>query len=108
MKPLTVFGIGVAVFGGLLLLGTATSWVGLVTQRPMAKYAEETRAQVYDTLRQFQQGINRDVARYCRDYQAAEGPARVAVADLIRSTLDTYEGDLTPANERCVAELGGN
>lgn len=95
-------------FVGLLALGTATSWFGLVTHRPMAKYAEETRAQVYDTSRQFQQGTNRDLARYCREYAAAEGPAKRAVAELIRSTLDTYQGELTPANSACVAEIEGN
>jgi hypothetical protein len=76
--------------------------------REVQKFDAETSAQVYDNSRQYRQGINRDVARYCREWQAAEGPARTAVANLIRSTLDTYEGELTPANADCVAQLGGN
>ena len=80
---------------------------GKLIGRQAQKFDAETSAQVYDNSRQYQQGINRDVARYCRDYQATEGPARNAVADLIRSTLDTYQGELTPANSACVANLGG-
>lgn len=96
--------LGVVAF--LAILGWALGWFGLATQRPMAKYAEETRAQVYDTSRQYQQGTNRDLARYCREWRAAQGPAANAVADLIRSTADTYEGELTEANRRCLEEVG--
>lgn len=81
---------------------------GRVVDRQARKFEAETAAQVYDNSRQFQQGVNRDIARYCRDWQASEGPARNAVADLIRSTLDTYQGELTPANAACAAQLGGN
>lgn len=81
---------------------------GKLIGREAKKFDAETAAQVYDNSRQFQQGTNRDIARYCRDWQAAEGPARIAVADLIRSTLDTYEGELTPANQACAAQIGGN
>lgn len=81
---------------------------GKLIGRESQKFDAETSAQVYDNSRQYQQGINRDIARYCRDYAAAEGPAKKAVADLIHSTLDTYQGDLTPANQACVANLEGN
>lgn len=74
--------------------------------REVQKFDAETSAQVYDNSRQFQQGVNRDIARYCREHATAEGPARQAVADLIRSTLDTYQGELTPANEACVSQIG--
>lgn len=40
----------------LLLVGVGTSWFGLAVDRPMQKYQEETRKEVYDTSRQFQQG----------------------------------------------------
>lgn len=101
-----VAGVGCLAFVGILVVGTATSWFGLVTQRPMAKYAEETRAQVYDTSRQFNQGVNRDVARYCRQWHEAPDSGKKAVADLIQSTLDTFQGQLTPANQECAAEIG--
>lgn len=81
---------------------------GKVVNRQAQKFDAETSAQVYDNSRQFQQGTNRDLARYCREWQSADGPARKAVADLIASTLDTYQGELTPANERCAAQIGAN
>lgn len=79
---------------------------GKVIGREAQKFDAETAAQVYDNSRQYQQGTNRDIARYCRDWQVAEGPAKRAVADLIRSTLDTYQGELTPANAACVSQIG--
>src|SRR5437868_154674 len=102
-----IAGIAALVFIGLLLLGWATSWFGLVTQRPMAKYQEETRKEVYDTSRQFQQGTNRDVARYCEQMRTADTPAaKKAVAALIRSTLSTYDGPLSDDNRSCASEAG--
>lgn len=94
-------------FVGLLILGWATSWFGLVTQRPMAKYQEETRKEVYDTSRQYQQGTNRDVARYCEQMRTADtAAAKKAVAALIRTTLTTYDGPLSEDNKDCANEAG--
>ena len=73
--------------------------------REVQKFDAETSAQVYDNSRQFQQGTNRDLARYCREYQTSEGAAKKAVASLILSTADTYQGDLTPANQACLLEI---
>jgi len=101
-------GFGLLAFIGLLLLGWATSWFGLVTQRPMAKYAEETRKEVYDTSRQYQQGTNRDVARYCEQMRIADNQAaKKAVAALIRSTVSTYDGPLSSDNQQCVTDAQG-
>lgn len=74
--------------------------------REIKKFDAETSAQVYDNSRQFQQGTNRDIARYCREFRSTEGAAKEAVADLIASTLDTYQGPLTPENEKCKMEIG--
>lgn len=79
---------------------------GKVVDRAAQNYNAETSAQVYDNSRQYQQGINRDVARYCRDLDITDGPARRAVEDLILTTIDTYEGPLTESNKRCVAQIG--
>jgi hypothetical protein len=81
---------------------------GKIINREAQKFDAETAAQVYDNSRQYQQGTNRDIARYCREWQSAEGPAKRAVANLILSTLDTYQGDLTPANAACVSQIEGN
>jgi hypothetical protein len=99
--------IGLIALIGVLGLGLATSWFGLVTQRPIAKYSEETRTQVYDTSRQYQQGTNRDVARYCEQMRnAPTSAAKKAVSALIRSTLSTYDGPLSTDNKDCASEAG--
>ena len=104
-------GAGLLSLGVLVLLlavGLATSWFGLVVDRPMQKYQEETRKEVYDTSRQFQQGTNRDIARYCEQMRDADTPtAKKAVAALIRSTASTYEGPLSDDNSTCVNEAKG-
>lgn len=103
----------VGVLGGLgalallLVLGLATSWFGLVVDRPMQKYQEETRKEVYDTSRQYQQGTNRDVARYCEQMREAQGSSKKAVAALIRSVTSTYDGPLSQDNEDCLTEAKG-
>lgn len=103
-------GLGLfALFVFLLVLGWGTSWFGLVTQRPMARYQEETRAQTYDSSRQYQQGTNRDIARYCEQMHSATTPAaRQAVAALIRSTVSTYDGPLSDDNRQCVTDARAN
>ncbi len=99
-------------FGGFvafILLVIGLNWLGLFTARPMAKYQAETDKQVYDTSRQFQQGTNRDVARYCEQMRTASNDsAKKAVASLIRSTLSTYNGPLSSDNQACAAEAGAN
>jgi hypothetical protein len=103
-----IIGIGFMALVGLLLLGLATSWFGLVTQRPMVKYQEETRKEAYDTSRQYQQGTNRDLARYCEQMRTADTPAaKRAVAALIRSTASTYDGPVSPDNTDCLTEARG-
>lgn len=101
--------------GGLALAALALTlfWLfllplfaaGKVVNREAQKFDAETSAQVYDNSRQYQQGINRDIARYCRDWREAEGAGREAVAELIRSTTDTYEGPLSPTNQTCIEEI---
>lgn len=75
-----------------------------VIGRQVQKFDAETSAQVYDNSRQFQQGTNRDLARYCREYHAATGAAKTAIATLIQDTASTYQGALTDANAACISE----
>lgn len=99
---LAVFALTAAIFWAFMLPLFAG---GKIVGRQAAKFDAETSAQVYDTSRQYQQGINRDVARYCREYRAADERAQHAVRDLILSTLDTYQGALTAANQSCLQEI---
>jgi hypothetical protein len=93
-------------FAALVLLVIGLNWVGLFANRPMAKYQTETDKQVYDTSRQYQQGTQLDLSRYCAQYHAAEGAAKTAVAGLIRDTAATYSGPLTENNQACLSEIG--
>ena len=93
-------------FVGFVLLIIGLNWVGLFAGRPMAKYQTETDKQVYDTSRQYQQGTQLDLSRYCAQYHAATGAAKTAVAGLIRDTAATYTGPLTPNNQACLQEIG--
>lgn len=80
---------------------------GMVVNRIATKYQTETSKQAYDTSRQYQQGTQLDISRYCR--QMAEAPnaaAKQAVAGLIRDTAATYTGPLTPNNQACLASIG--
>jgi hypothetical protein len=102
---LKIAGAGIAVVSGVAIIGVGLGWFSLITGRPMAKYQTETSAQVYDTSRQYQQGTNRDVARYCNEMRSAPSPAaRKSVAALIRSTTSTYDGPLSPDNQDCISE----
>lgn len=101
-----VFVIALAGLAGACLLVVGLSWLGLFAGRPMQKYAVETDKQVYDTSRQYQQGTQLDLSRYCAQYHGAEGSAKRAIADLIRDTAATYSGPLTPNNQACLSEIG--
>ncbi len=104
---------GCLVFGGaivgLTLLGWALGWFGLITGRPMAKYSEETRKQVYDTSRQYEQGTNRDILLHCRSMRTATTAAgRKAEAGYIRGIDTTFDGTLNSEAQACVSEAQGN
>ena len=87
-----------------LLVFTLLGGFGRIIGREFKKYDAETNAQVYDTSRQFQQGINRDLARYCREWKTAEGAAKSAVATLIQDTASTFQGKLSETNSECVKD----
>jgi hypothetical protein len=93
----------------LLVIVALTTLLGgwaAITGRMFGVYNEETRKQIYDSSRQYQQGTNRDLSRYCYQMRTASSPAaKSAVADLIRSTASTYNGSLSPENQSCLNEV---
>jgi hypothetical protein len=99
--------LGVVVLIALaLFIFTMLGGFGRIIGREFQKFDAETSAQIYDNSRQFQQGTNRDIARYCRDWKDAPHSGQQAISDLIASTIDMYQGPLTPSNEKCKMELG--
>lgn len=105
----TLLGIAIA-FGCFVLLvvviGFFTSWFGLVTDRPQQIYKEQTRKEVRDNSIEYQDGMKRDIARYCEQMRDTSRPmsSRKAVAALMRSNASTYDGPLTDDNQTCLSE----
>lgn len=100
---------GIAGFALLLALGLGTSWFGLVTGRPMAKYAEQTRHEVFQQSAAREEGINKSILSECLSMRSATDAAQKhAMAQFIQADAGSYEGHLTSASQACVAEAQGN
>lgn len=100
--------LGILILGLFFAVFFLLEWAGLINDRHVQKYQEETRAQTYDTSRQYNQGMNRDIARYCEQMRGASNDsAKKAVAALIRSNVSTFDGNLTDDNKDCVSEAKG-
>ncbi len=97
---------GLGAFAGLLLLGAATNWFGLVAGRPMAKYAEETRRQVYEESRAYQQGMAVDLDELCRQRKLTDDEGEKAVlAETIRLRSARFTGELPQHIEECLHDV---
>ena len=105
MKVLVSVLIGVTL---LMILGTATSWFGLVVSRPMAKYAKETDRQVYMNSITHQQGANSGVAIDCSNMRNSSLALadRKAFASLVIQDYASYGGNLELSVEaqKCLQE----
>ena len=105
MKPVIYIIGGLLAFGLLLGLGLATSWFGLVTQRPMGQYAEDTRRLTFERSRAHQSGVNSAISDYCLNLRGATDPAqKQALARWIINEAATFEGRLTPDADACLAD----
>lgn len=80
--------------------------LGLGWQRVAEPIREETRRVTYDESRAYQQGTQLELARLCREWQRAEGPAKTAVATIIRDTRTTYRGPVSEGVASCLAQVG--
>jgi hypothetical protein len=95
--------IGLWVLAGLALIGV--SWALLVANRPIAKYAEETRRQTFETSRAHQSGVNSAIADYCLNMQTAtDDTQRRALARWIINEAATFKGPLTSESSTCLAD----
>jgi hypothetical protein len=101
-------GLGFLALIGVFGIGYGLTWLGVIGARPLQKYQTETSAQVYDTSRVYQQGTNSDIARYCEKMRTTSEPsAKKAIAALIRTTAETYNGPLTQDDQDCISESKG-
>lgn len=105
-KTMILVGVGALIFIVALffLLGGA----GLFWNRVASPYEEETRKQTYDTSRQYEQGMNRDILLHCRSMRAANGAGRKAEASYIIGQAGTFNGKLNSEAQACVSEAQGN
>jgi acetyltransferase-like isoleucine patch superfamily enzyme len=91
-----------------LALGLALDWFGLVTERPMAKYAKETQRQVYENSVAHQDGANAGIGIDCANMENASiTPAeRHAYASMVVGAAAAYGGDriLSDDARSCVAK----
>lgn len=102
------FFAGLVVLVLLLIVGAGTSWFGLVTERPMAKYAEETRRQVYVNSVAHLDGANASIGTACtnmRNVNVSSGE-RHAYASMVLQAATSYSGsaDLSPESAACIGE----
>lgn len=100
-----------AAFGALsllLVLGLALNWFGLITFRPMAKYAKETERQVYQNSVAHQQGANSGIGIDCANMRNVSLPSsqRHAFASLVIQDAAAYSGNagLSPDSLSCVQD----
>ena len=93
-----------AIFAGVLLVGWGTNWFGLVAGRPMAKYAEETRRQVFTESRIYQEGMAQNLDTLCREWRKTDDPG---VAASIRQRAAGYAGPLPAHVETCLYQARG-
>lgn len=99
---------GLSALALIMVLGLGTSWFGLVTERPMAKYAKETERQVYVNSVAHQQGADSGIGIDCSNMRNVSNPvaSRHAFAGLVVQDAAAYAGnaDLSPNSQACIHE----
>jgi len=90
------------IFAVIVVWFALTSF-GLFADRQIQKVREETRSQVYDTSREYNEGVNRDLSHYCYEFHK-EDSNKKGLAALIRTTADTFKGIVLPDNQTCITE----
>ena len=80
--------------------------VDKLADRQVQKFDAETSKQAYDTSRAAQQGVQRNIARYCASAETSETEAgKKAMIGQIKNELSSYTGPLTDADKSCMADL---
>lgn len=100
--------IGFIALASILAIGLGTSWFGLVSSRPMNKYAEQTRHEVFQTSAAREEGINKSILSECLSMRSAQDlSSKHALAQFIIADAGMYEGHLTREAQYCVSEAQG-
>ena len=80
-------GMTLAVMAGLVVI-VGLSWFFLVSGRPMAKFSEETRRQVYQESVTAQTACRAELTRLYREWSKSEGPHKRALESLAVAESD--------------------
>lgn len=98
-------GFGLIVWGGIaaLLVGLAVftligGW-SMIVGREFSKYGEETRRQVQEGSRAYQEGMAQNLDKLCLEW---ERTGNSAVAQSIRHRAAGYNGELPDYIQQCV------
>lgn len=95
----------VIIAGLIVVIIIIAGWIFATSNRPLAKYVEETRRQTFETSRTYIDGKNKTINDYCMNMQTANDTVqRKAMARWIKSEADNLTGKLTPAAQSCVAQ----
>lgn len=95
--PLLWCGIGAVLlaFTAFVALGGLSRIVG----REFSKYDEETRRQVQEESRAYQEGMAQNLDKLCLEWERTSNPA---VAQSIRHRVAGYNGELPDYIQKCV------
>lgn len=89
----------------LILLVLCILWffggLNMVVGREFAKYGEETRRQVFETSRTYQEGMAQNIDNLCLEYDRT---GNVAILSSIRQRTAGYNGEFPDHLKDCVAK----
>lgn len=95
---LVFWGTIVAVIGVLALIYLIVG-TNLIVGREFSKFAEETRRQVFEESRSYQEGMAQDLDRLCLEWQTTDN---AAIATSIRHRSSGFKGELPTHIQECV------
>ncbi len=96
---------GVAIIFIFVVVVIAVGWMFATSNRPLAKYQEETRRQTFETSRTYIDGKNKTINDYCMNMQpATDEIQRKAIARWIKSESENFSGNLNPSAQSCVSQ----
>jgi hypothetical protein len=110
MKTFSQVILGLLLLGCVLALGTARSWFGLVTARPMAQYSAETSRLTESNSRSRVDGVNAGIISLCLNMRSsADLNTKKAFANMLITDADSFQRQelLTTASKSCISEARG-
>ena len=101
-NELTIGGVLTLAFAGLMLLVTVIyllNGLDRIVGREFAKFDEETRRQVQEESRAYQEGMAQNLNKLCLEWERS---GNTAIARAIRHRSAGYSGELPDHVQQCV------